>query len=83
MNSKYADKAYDQIKAQVRIANGLYPDYKEQFKSEDQIPRFKSTKEAIKFSLKFNKQLLEAAETTKKELRDKERVVTSQTITIN
>ena len=53
------------------------------FKAEDSMVSFKNTKEALKFSLKFNKQLIVALETSMKELKDKERVVTTQTLTIN
>ena len=47
------------------------------------MSHFKNTKEALKFSLKFNKQLIGTLETAQKELKDKERVVTTQTVTIN
>ena len=82
-NSRYVDKAFDQLKNQVRRANELYADSPNKFKSEDQMSHFKNTKEALKFSLKFNKQLIGALETVQKELRDRERVVTTQTVTIN
>ena len=76
-NSRYADSAFDQLKTQVRAANELYPDFEYKFKCEDDIPPFKDAKEALKFSLKFNKQVINALETSKKELVDKERVVTT------